>query len=738
MQGSAFYRLGHYIYKFRIAILSTWIIMVCGCLPFIPNIMAPFQSTGFVDKHSASAKADQYLDDKLGYRNNRFILIYHSKHLKATNPVYIYKIKKSLKHLKHYPVKHEIIYPDMNRQQISKDKHTAYVVLLFDSKKALSPSLLSKLKHAIKTPAHMTMQMGGEPVFIDDVNKQTRKDLFHADLIAGPIALIVLILVFESLIAAALPIVLGGGCAVIILTALYLFGHAFTLSIFTINIALLLGICLSLDYALFIISRFREELKQNNNLPECISGTMATAGKAVFFSGLAVFISLGALLFFPVNILFSVGVGGLTAVFTSVLIAIVILPAVLAVLNSRINLLPVRLYKTDNPVGARLWRSLATTVVKRPLIFFIASLTILLLLGAPFFKVTFGVSDFHILPEKSESRQFFDTYKAKFNDNELTPIQLVITSSHGSILSSRHIEKLYHFARKLQHNKHIKQVNSIVTTTPQLKEHQYKALYNSPQRFNDPAIDILLKTSARKYMTVIGVVSEHSVNSPETKKLIHQLRNMNPGAGLKMQITGVPVNNAEVLHRITQIFPWALLWILALTYFILLVLFRSVVLPVQAIFMNMFSLCATYGVLVFVFQEGHLHEFFNFSPQGMLDISLLVIIFCALFGFSMDYEVFLLTRIKEAHEQYKDNDDSIIFGIERSSWIITSAAIIVIVTCGSFMVADVLMVKEFGLGIAVAIFVDAFLVRSIFVPATMALVKHWNWYIPKWLGRILP
>lgn len=154
--------------------------------------------------------------------------------------------------------------------------------------------------------------------------------------------------------------------------------------------------------------------------------------------------------------------------------------------------------------------------------------------------------------------------------------------------------------------------------------------------------------------------------------------------------------------------------------------------------MNVLSLCATYGVLVFVFQEGHLHQLLNFDPQGILDISLLVIIFCALFGFSMDYEVFLLTRIQEAYEQSKNNDQSIVFGIEHSSRIITSAAIIVIVTCGSFMVAEVLMVKEFGLGIAVAIFVDAFLVRTIFVPATMALVKRWNWYFPKWLDKILP
>ena len=202
---------------------------------------------------------------------------------------------------------------------------------------------------------------------------------------------------------------------------------------------------------------------------------------------------------------------------------------------------------------------------------------------------------------------------------------------------------------------------------------------------------------------------------------------------LKLQLTGTPVSNVEVLNSISRVLPYAILWIMVFTYLILLILLRSLFLPIKAILMNILSLCACYGALVLVFQDGYLHDWLNFEPQTTLDISLLVIIFCALFGFSMDYEVFLLSRIKEHYELSGDNDKSIIFGIEHSSRIITSAALIVIVICCSFLVADVLMVKAFGLGIAVAIFVDAFLIRTILVPATMALMKKWNWYLPKWL-----
>lgn len=732
MQCTPFYRLGNFVYTHRNTIIILWILMVLGCLPIIPNIMTPFQTTGFIDEHSDSAKADNYVDTQLGYRFNRFIVMYNSKQLQATNPKYINKLKYSLGDLKNFPIKHQIIFPDMNKNQISKDKHTAYVVVLFDSKTNMSPELVAQFKETIKTPQHMSIKLGGEPVFIDGLNKQTQKDLYHADIIVAPITTIILIMIFGSILAAVIPVVLGGGCALLILSTLYAVGHVFSLSIFTINIALLLGICLSLDYSLFIISRFREELNQQSSVIEAVARTMETAGKAIFFSGLAVFVSLAALLLFPVNILFSVGVGGLTAVFLAVIVAIIVLPAVLAVLNKRISLSPT---KSDR---GKIWRFMASSVVKRPMLFFLTGLILLLFLGTPFLKAHLGVSDLHILPLHSESRQFFDAYKEKFNEHELTPIQLVVSSKKGNILSTKNIGELYDFSHKLQHKIEIKQVNSIVTIDPALKKSYYQKLYNSNQRFTDSSIKTLLKTTTHKQFTVMSVVSNHGPNSPEINQLISQLRQTDPGKGLTLQITGVPVNNAEVLQKISYLFPYAITWIIVLTYIILLFLLRSLFLPLKAILMNVLSLCATYGVLVFVFQEGHLHQLLNFDPQGILDISLLVIIFCALFGFSMDYEVFLLSRIQESYEECKHNDKSIVFGIEHSSRIITSAAIIVIVTCGSFMTAEVIMVKEFGLGIAVAIFVDAFLVRSIFVPATMALVKQWNWYLPKWLDRILP
>ena len=381
MRNTPFFKLGLLIYNSRILLIILLMVLVACCIPCLPNILTPFQSTGFVADNSMSAKTNHYLNQKLGYTNNQLLIIYQSRQLNAESSSFNDKINQSLRGLKNYPIKHDILLPGSNKKQISKDKHTAYAVIIFKNKEPLSSKQLNEIKSLIKTPKKMTLKFGGEPVFIDGLNVQTQKDLSRADIVAAPVSIITLILIFGSVIAAVVPIILGASCAMLILVGLYLFAHAFTLSIFTLNIALLLGLCLNLDYALFMISRFREELKQDKSVPDAIAITLATAGKSVFFSGLAVFASLSALLFFPVNILFSVGVGGLTAVFISVLIAIIILPAVLSVLGTRINQLPVRLFKPRKDCTSPTWHWIAFHVIKRPMLFFITALIILLLLG---------------------------------------------------------------------------------------------------------------------------------------------------------------------------------------------------------------------------------------------------------------------------------------------------------------------------------------------------------------------
>jgi len=737
MENTYFFRLGQFIYQHKIAIIVLWFIAILACVPFISQVTSGFKSTGFTATQSESDLADQFLNQNLDFRPDRVLLIYHSQTLKATDARFTQRIKKSLAGLNKFPVKHDILYPDKNPKQIAKNKHTAYVVIIFRTQTPLTSEQLQMIKHLIKQPQKMSLLWGGESIFIENINTQIQRDLLKSDLIAAPISVIVLIFIFGTLMSALIPMVLGGGCAILILTLLYGISQWMTLSIFTLNIALLLGLCLSLDYALFIISRFRDELHRQTSPIPAIAITLATAGRAVFFSGITVFISLSALLLFPSNILFSIGVGGLVAVFVAVAAAVTLLPAVLCVLQQKIHWGPVRRMTLDAPVGdiKNNWYLLAMTVVKRPWFYFIAILSVLLMLSYPMRHVVFGISDSDVLPVHSDNQQFFATYKKNFNPQSLTPIQIMVRSPNGNILSQRSIAALYDYVQKIKKLTNISEVTSIVNIDKHLGKKQYQKMYHDLKNIKDKKLKQLLATTTRENFTVIDIISKYAPDTKQTMELIQQLRTIHPKGHLQTYLTGTPAINVDVIAAISHVIWIAAAWIIILTYVILMLLLRSLFLPLKAVFMNILSLCASYGILVFIFQDGHLHDFLNFKVQGMLDISLVIIIFCALFGFSMDYEIFLLTRIQECYKRTQDNQQSIIYGIVKSSRIITSAAMIVICICASFMFADVLMVKEFGLGIAVAIFVDAFAIRTVLVPATMTLFKQINWYFPKWLGK---
>lgn len=737
MRISVFRKLGEFVYPLRFVIIITWVIMILVCLPILPKITAPFKTTGFIDQTSKSAKAMDYINEKLGFDyNNKIIILYSSNKLKTSNKAFFAGIKKSLKEVKNFPIETFIFYPDENPKQVAKNKRSAYAVVVLKKKEALTDKELEDFKKIIHKPDNLTMQMGGDPVFVESINKQTQIDLYHADMIALPLALVTLLFVFGSVTAALIPIILGTGAALIILTGLYLFGHVITLSIFTLNIALLLGLCLTLDYSLFIVSRFRDEIKRTTDIKVAIATTQATAGKAIFFSGLAVLVSLSALLLFPVNILFSMAIGGITAVSVAVLTALILLPAVLSVLRNKVDFLSIHILRKMN-LSFNFWHWIANTVTKYPKSFFISVFLLLLTLGFPFLYAKLGVADHRIFPIGSENREFFNIYAERFDEKELSPIVL-LTKTNSKILSRQNLNYLYDLTKKIQNNPLVSEVNSIVNIYKDLPKEQYYPLYQMKRNLMQPSLRTLLATTTGERFTIINIVSKYNEDSSETQELIEELENLKTTKNVETELTGRPVNNLEVLSAIERILPWAILWIMLSTYVLLLILLRSVFLPLKAIFMTLLSLCACYGAVVLIFQEGYLHELLNFEPQGMLDISLLVIIFCALFGLSMDYEVFLLTRIKEYYEQSKNNQQSIIFGIEKSGKIITCAALIVIFICLSFLVADILMVKAIGLGIAVAIFVDAFIIRTFFVPATMVLLKGWNWYLPKWLDKILP
>lgn len=286
MFADKFYRMGKLIYRYRWWVSIFWLVLLLGCVPFLPRVMTPFKSIGFFAPNTESTIADKVLNKSVGYSYNRFIIMYESKNFFYTNPLFLNEMKNSLASLKNLSIKTEVIYPDTNSNQISNDKRKAYAVILFKNNQEINPEQLESFRKNIKKPRHLKVLIGGEPVFTDDTRKQTQVDLYKSEYISTPVAIITMLVVFGSVVAASLPIVLGGVGAILILMILYLVGQFCTLSVFTLNIALLLGLCLSLDYALFIISRFRDELKVSNDIANAIAVTQATAGKAVFLADL--------------------------------------------------------------------------------------------------------------------------------------------------------------------------------------------------------------------------------------------------------------------------------------------------------------------------------------------------------------------------------------------------------------------------------------------------------------------
>ncbi|MDQ6907250.1 MAG: MMPL family transporter, partial [Chloroflexota bacterium] len=732
-----FYAFGRLVYRFRWFVLAAWGVALAVSLAFAPRVTEPLRVGGFADPALESSKAAAALANDLGYSTSNVIVTFSSSDpaFIATDPRFIAETNTSLAGLSKLRVQTQILSHAMNPRQISRDGRTAFEVVSLATDTEAAAKLMPQITAAITPPPDLTMRIGGGPAFYADVETVSQRDLARAEAVAFPIAVIALLIVFGSVFAAGLPVLVGGVGVVVILAVIYALGTLMELSIFTVNLATLLGLGLGLDYSLFLASRFREELAHGHDVPDAVARTLATAGQAVTYSGLTVLIGLCALLTFHINLLVSIGIGGVVVVIVSVLAATTLLPVLLSIVGTRIDALSVRKlmarFRGGKPAtgGEGLWARVAHLVMRHPVAVFLPTLGLLLLLGVPFLHITFSSPDASIVPPSVQSRQVYDILKTEFDANETNPVLVVVKTAPGATaFDPANVASLYDFVRNVQADPRVARVESIVSVDPRLTLPQYQVYYANIADLQDPYITQFAKQYARNDTTLISIISKYPSNGPETRALVAKLRNSAIGNGMTFQVTGATAGVIDVVNGLYRTFPIALLFIVLTTYVVLLLLFRSVVLPLKAIVMNALSIIASYGMLVFVFQDGHFGGLLNFTALHFIEPTLPIIMFCTLFGLSMDYEVFLLSRIKEAYDATGDNAHSVATGIERSARIITSAALIVVLVASSFVTADIVLVKALGLGVAVAVAVDATVVRALLVPATMRLLGHWNWY----------
>ena len=756
-----FERLGAFVHAHAKLVIGAWVLIVLCALPFAPQAPGALQAGGFDLPTLESARSRAALESELGAPPSALVLAISSTTLTPGTVEFETAAQRAVAGVASAPhvvgSRSHLIAPT----QVNVEKKIVYDVILLDLKPDDSPAALEGIQAALVEVDGIKVALAGGPSFYADIQIVSETDLQRSELISLPLAAIVLLLVFGSAVAAGLPLAVGGATVLVALAAIFGVAQATRMSIFVLNLTTLLGLGLGVDYSLLLVSRFREELGRGAKLGDAVQRTVATAGRAVFFSGVTVMLGLAGLALFDFAILRSIGIAGAITVAIAVASSVTLMPAILSLLGPRVNRLAIRRLGSGKVNERGPWARLARAVMRRPVAVALPTLALLIALGTPWLGVRFNAPDGSILPERVPSRQALDALTDAFGEGSFSPMTAAVRTD-GPVTSAANIKLLYDWVQALQADPRVARVDSIVSIDPRLTLTQYQLLYSStspdsgagsdagsaapPDRY---AAQILSFTTAGD-LTTVSITPTNGPNRPESRALVGELRAAHPGtigagtpsaitppAGLNALIGGGAAEIVDVVDTISGEFPRTAAVVILATLLILAVLLRSIVLPIKAVVMNTLSILASFGALVWIFQEGNLSAILGFAPLGFVETTIPVILFCVLFGLSMDYEVFLLTRMREIYDRTGDNAAAVAGGLERSGRIITSAALIVVVVAGSFVFAEIVLIKALGVGVAIAVALDATIVRALLVPATMRLFGKWNWWAPRWMERLL-
>ena len=748
-----FERLGAFVHAHAKLVIGAWVLIVLCALPFAPQAPGALQAGGFDLPTLESARSRAALESELGAPPSALVLAISSTTLTPGTVEFETAAQRAVAGVASAPhvvgSRSHLIAPT----QINVEKKIVYDVILLDLKPDDSPAALEGIQSALVEVDGIKVAIAGGPSFYADIQSVSETDLQRSELISLPLAAIVLLLVFGSAVAAGLPLAVGGATVIVALAAIFGVAQATRMSIFVLNLTTLLGLGLGVDYSLLLVSRFREELGRGAKLGDAVQRTVATAGRAVFFSGVTVMLGLAGLALFDFAILRSIGIAGAITVAIAVASSVTLMPAILSLLGPRVNRLAIRRLGSGKVNERGPWARLARAVMRRPVAVALPTLALLIALGTPWLGVRFNAPDGSILPERVPSRQALDALTDAFGEGSFSPMTAAVRTD-GPVTSAANIKLLYDWVQALQADPRVARVDSIVSIDPRLTLTQYQLLYSSssfdsatpPDRY---AAQILSFTTAGD-LTTVSITPTNGPNRPESRALVGELRAAHPGtigagtpsaitppAGLNALIGGGAAEIVDVVDTISGEFPRTAAVVILATLIILAVLLRSIVLPIKAVVMNTLSILASFGALVWIFQEGNFSAILGFAPLGFVETTIPVILFCVLFGLSMDYEVFLLTRMREIYDRTGDNTAAVAGGLERSGRIITSAALIVVVVAGSFVFAEIVLIKALGVGVAIAVALDATIVRALLVPATMRLFGKWNWWAPRWMERLL-
>jgi RND superfamily putative drug exporter len=535
------------------------------------------------------------------------------------------------------------------------------------------------------------------------------------------------LLIFGGVIAAGLPLGVGVLAILAGIAGTFLLTRVTDVSQYALNVVTLIGLGVAIDYSLIVVNRFRDELAGGSSREEAISKTMATAGRAITFSGLTVAIGLSAMLFYQGTFLASMGAAGAIVVAAAVFYGLTFLPALLVVLGPRVNLLTLPLLGRRPRAGRGSWHRMATWVMRRPVQVLVPALALLILMGFPFLHLRLANGDVDQLPPRLEARQGYDNLVKSFPGQDQTQFTVVVDYPDGHPLTAGRIGEQYDLSRHLAAIPGVLRVNSIYSADPSLTRADYQRLYSGDPSRLPPELRQALSQSAGKNIVVMNAVSNQPASSDAARSVLATIRAQRVGDRGRVLVSGQTAFDVDVINFILGRTPLAVGFVIVVTYFVLFLLTGSLVLPLKAVALNLLSISASFGALVWIFQDGHLSGLLGFTPQS-IDPSIPVILFAIVFGMSMDYEVLLVSRIHEEYSATGDNTLAVADGLERSGRLITGAAAIMVGVFLAFGLAEVVLIKS----------IDATIVRVLIVPAVMRILGRYNWWAPRparWLHR---
>ncbi len=590
-------------------------------------------------------------------------------------------------------------YTTNNPAMVSRDRRSMYVLAYF---KPLSDKALKNVAQQIEDrfADQSDVKLGGEAIANAQANTQVSNDLARAELLAFPFIFLLSLLFFRSLVASLLPPLLGGLTIVVTFFVLRIVASFVDVSVFALNFTTGLGLGLAIDYSLFIVSRYREESARHGYGAAALTRTLQTAGRTVLFSSLTIAAAVASLMVFPQSFLYSMGIAGAIVAMTAATLALTVLPALLAVLGPRVNALaPRRLQRAAErearPAEHGFWYRFSHFVMRRPAQVAAASAALLIALGIPFTHIKFIQADARVLPSTASAHQVDTALNRQFPPNRTSPLEVVV----GAPANSAQVKQLGARIGRLP------DVSAVATAQP-----------------------------AGPDNALIAVAPVHGPLSGQTEQLVRNVRAIK--APVYVGVAGETASFIDLEHSLAVHLPVVLAIVIGATLLVLFLFTGSVLLPLKAVVMNFLTLSAMFGILVFIFQDGHLQGLLSFHSEGALDATQPIFLFAVAFGLATDYGVFLLSRIKEARDAGASNANAVAVGLERTGRIVTAAALLFAAAIGAFATSHIVFIKELGIGAALAVLIDASIVRALLVPSLMRLLGPANWWAPRPLRRL--